>query len=305
MAYLGTVSEFSSNQETWTAYVECLQQYLAANKIEDPDQQRAILLSICGPATYRLIRNLVSSKKPTELKFLEIVEHVQKHHDSKPSVIIQRYHFNSRNLRSGESVASHVAELWHLSEHCEFGTTLNQMLRDRLVCGVEEPKIQRRLLAELDLTFDKTFELALAAQSADKNAKDLQPTVSSTVNCVQHKKNCHRCGDKHSPADCKFRTAECHKCEKKGHIACACRSKKSVQEPHPSCKASPHAAHVLTEDSSDYSMYNLTGTSIKPLKVIVRVDNRELPMEVDIGASLSIISEETYSRMWLEEKKPS
>ena len=95
MAYLGTISEFSSGQETWTAYVERLVQYLAANKVEDADQQRAVLLSVCGPATYRLIRNLVSPKKPTELKFAEIVEIVQKHHDPKPSVIIQRYRFNS------------------------------------------------------------------------------------------------------------------------------------------------------------------------------------------------------------------
>ena len=58
------------------------------------------------------------------------------------------------------------------------------MLRDRLVCGVEEPKIQRRLLAEPDLSFDKAFELALASESADKNAKDLQPTASPTVNRV-------------------------------------------------------------------------------------------------------------------------
>ena len=48
MAYLGTMAEFSSSQESWTAYVECLVQYLAANKIEDADQQRAILLSVCG-----------------------------------------------------------------------------------------------------------------------------------------------------------------------------------------------------------------------------------------------------------------
>ena len=106
-------------------------------------------------------------------------------------------------------MATYVAELQHLSEHCEFGTTLNQILCDRLVCGVEEPKIQRRLLAKLDLTFDKAFELALAAESVDNNAKDLQQTVFSTVNCVQHKKNCYRCGNKHSPADCRFRTAKC------------------------------------------------------------------------------------------------
>ena len=61
----GTISEFSSAQETWTSYVERLEQYLAANKVEDADQHRAILLSVCGPATYRLIHNLASPKKPT------------------------------------------------------------------------------------------------------------------------------------------------------------------------------------------------------------------------------------------------
>ena len=61
---------------------------------------------------------------------------MKKHHDPKPSVIVQCYRFNLCNRRSGESVAAYVAELRHLSEHCEFGTTLSQMLRDRLVCGV-------------------------------------------------------------------------------------------------------------------------------------------------------------------------
>ena len=75
--------------------MERLVQYLAANKIEGPDQQRTILLSVCGPATYRLIRNLVSPKKSQEFKFAKIVEIMQKHHNPKPSVIVQRYKFNS------------------------------------------------------------------------------------------------------------------------------------------------------------------------------------------------------------------
>ena len=110
MPYLGIVSEFSSNQETWTTYVERLVQYLEANKIEDADQQRAVLLSVCGAATYRLIHNLVSPKKPTELNFSKIVEIVKKHHYPKPSVIVQHYCFNLCNRRSGESVAAYVAE---------------------------------------------------------------------------------------------------------------------------------------------------------------------------------------------------
>ena len=47
----GIISEFSSAQETWTSYIERLEQYLAANKVEDANQQRAILLGVCGHCT--------------------------------------------------------------------------------------------------------------------------------------------------------------------------------------------------------------------------------------------------------------
>ena len=40
------------------------------------------------------------------------------------------------------------------------------MLRDRVVCGIGDPRIQKRLLAECDLTFDKAVELAVAQESA-------------------------------------------------------------------------------------------------------------------------------------------
>ena len=91
--------------------MEHLVQYLAANKIKEPDQQRAVLLSVYGPATFQLIRNLVSPKKPQEFKFAEIVEIMEKYHNPKPSVIVQRYRFNLRNRQAGESVATYIAKL--------------------------------------------------------------------------------------------------------------------------------------------------------------------------------------------------
>ena len=273
MATHGTIAAFSSSQETWTVYVERLEQYFAANKIEDADQQRAILLSVCGPATYRLICNLVSPKKPMELKIEDLITIVQKHHDPKPSMIVQKFRFNGRNRRTGESVAAYVAELRQLAEHCQYATTLNDMLRDRLVCGVEDSRIQHRLLAELELTFEKAFEIAMASESAEKNVKDLQSPVPVNKLKTHGTQNpCYRCGEKHKAADCRFKTAECRKCGKKGHIARVCKSK-----PLPKGQ---------------------------PLLVSVSIDNASLEMEVDTGASVSIISEETYNRLWSPEDAP-
>ncbi|KAI4875956.1 hypothetical protein NFI96_031952 [Prochilodus magdalenae] len=42
------------------------------------------------------------------------------------------------------------------------------MLRGRLVCGVSDDGIQRRLLAELDLTFEKSLKTAQAVESANR-----------------------------------------------------------------------------------------------------------------------------------------
>ena len=52
-------------------------------------------------------------------------------------------------------------------------------------------------------------------------------------------------------------------------------------------------------------MYNLSGVSVKPLKVTVRVDNADLDMKVDTGTSVSIISEDTYSYLWPDRQQPS
>ena len=135
--------------------------YLEANKIKDADQSRAILFSVCNPATYQLICSLVSPKKLTELlKFEEIVDIVQLHHDPKSSVIVQQIQFNTCNHHARESTAVYVAKIRSLSEHCNFWNTLNEMLCDKLVCEVEETKLQRHLLAKPNLTFGNSFKIA-------------------------------------------------------------------------------------------------------------------------------------------------
>ena len=41
-------------------------------------------------------------------------------------------------------------------------------------------------------------------------------------------------------------------------------------------------------------MYNVTAKKAKPITVIVKMNGKEVQMEVDTGASMSIISDSTY-----------
>ena len=98
---------------------------------------------------------------------------------------MEGYKFHSRNRKEDEGVAAYVAELRKLTEHCNFGESLPEMLRDRLVCGINNKKIQRRLLAERELTLKKAEEIALGEELAAKRVVDIQSeTTPSSVNQV-------------------------------------------------------------------------------------------------------------------------
>ena len=75
------------------------------------NREQLALLSVCDPATYRLIRNLVSpmAKKSTQLKIAEIIEIVQRYYEPKPSLIVKCFHFNKCNLQYAESISMHIA----------------------------------------------------------------------------------------------------------------------------------------------------------------------------------------------------
>ena len=65
----------------------------------------------------------------------------------------------------------YLSELRALAQWCKFGDTLDDMLRDRLVCGVNEETIQRRLLAEARLTLKKALEIAQGLEAAARNVR--------------------------------------------------------------------------------------------------------------------------------------
>ncbi len=97
---------------------------------------------------------------------------------------MSRFKFIACVRNQGESV-SFVARLRQLTEHCSYGTALEEMLRDRIVGGINDERLQRRLLAEPELTFTKAVDLAQAYESAAKDATN-RPSHRGTYSpCVQ------------------------------------------------------------------------------------------------------------------------
>ena len=68
----------------------------------------------------------------------------------------------------------YVAALLKLAEHCNFGDTLDEMLCDRLVCGIVNATVQKCLLTESEVTFIEAVTITQAVELAQKGSRELQ-----------------------------------------------------------------------------------------------------------------------------------
>ena len=159
-ALIGTPKEFEDTADDWIEYIERLEHFFDANGIAEEAKKKSILLSSCGSKTYKLFRNLLAPTRPGDATWTVLKQTMGNHQSPKPSVIAERFKFNKRDRKPGESVPIYMAELRRLSEHCEFDANLDDMLRDRLVCGMQGMKIQQKLLSETTLNLNNAFKIS-------------------------------------------------------------------------------------------------------------------------------------------------
>ena len=207
-----------------------------------------------------------------------------------------------------------MASLRQLTKHCNYGDNLNTMLRDRLVCGINATRIQKRLLGST-LTYARALELSLSLEAAERNSTAMQgmkntrqteapppPPGSSEVyhlkNVAERSKACYRCGARnHTPEASRFKNQECFHCHVRGHISKVCRKKNSrvsskMRGTGNNRIRTMDAVSGSEADSDDEmsNLYVLKEKRTPPLMSDIRIGGKVVPMEIDAGASLTVMS---------------
>lgn len=306
---IASVGEYDENKEDFESYTERLNAWLAVNDVT-AEQKANVFLAVVGAHTYKLLKSLVAPEKPSSKGFDELVAVLQRHYKPKPLIIAERFRFYKRHQQDGESVSAFSVALRQLSSSCEFGEFLLEALRDQFVCGLSNQSIQRKLLAEANLTLERAQQLATAMSMATENTVQFHADTLRTDTRAIHKVNvktakqrdhaaCWRCGKQnHSPDVCRFKEAVCHGCQQKGHIIRACKKRQSAKYSQQGATRYVNGCSEEMTDGVDETLgiysTNKRINKPKPIMVSVTLEDFKCDMQLDTGATVSLISKSMY-----------
>lgn len=321
---IGKINEFDPEAETFENYTERLENFLKINSIKEEDKV-GYFISIMGPRLYSTLKNLLLPKSPGETSFRDILKVLKAHYWPKRNVAYERFLFNKRNQKEGETIANYAIQLKQLASTCNFETFLEDALRDRFICGLRSSLIQSKLLAEGDsLTFDKALEMALVVENAESNVRSLHPGSSGESNEISFVKAnqsharkqftsrpsakskfkpCFRCGKEHDCKTCPYKDFECHSCKKKGHLAKVCFRSKGRPRFKPRINyCNEDSDEEPSEENTNgfenqFELYTIAySNDNRPTNFVteLKVNGVPLPMVIDTGAVVTVLPDVVY-----------
>ena len=160
--------------ESWRRFVQEYEVFIAAACSTKPKKTQAyILLNLAGGEAIEREKSFTygegESKEDPEClkrKFGELC-------NPQANVTMERHKFNTRVQQRGESIQSYVSDLKNKASTCEFEDLKDEMIKDRLVCGIENDKLRRSLLREDKLTLQKAIELCQISELSEQRMKEL------------------------------------------------------------------------------------------------------------------------------------
>ena len=299
------MNEFSfQHPKDWFVRMEAAQKLLEASSGNTIDA-KVYLLATMGAKASTLLTDLLS---PTLVEDKSVTYDMMKnallnHFKSQRLEIAERAIFYTATQTSEETSAEFFSRLKHLAEHCNFGSSLEVMLRDRMVLGCRSLEARKRLLQMEPLTLkmaQDTLRMFEAVESARGNvlhsdapidfAKPLNSRKSKSVNWKPRAssggKPCTRCG-RHaceSNSSCPAMGKTCSNCGKANHFKIVCRSKLKPMKPK-------SQLHHSTEPMLHVETVPLHSAEAR---MVLRLNGHSCLMEVDTGAAATIIS----AKMW-------
>ncbi|XP_075159688.1 uncharacterized protein LOC142232866 [Haematobia irritans] len=247
--------KLSGNQKkNWKIFKEDFEDFIVARNVKLSEASKlALLRNQIGPDGKEIIRNLELSDEDRK-SYEKVINALDNLFGSHTNILYERFVFYNRNQMEHEPVESFIKEIRELASSCEFSNVC-EMVRDRIVLGVSDKKLQEKLLKMENITmeqatleckiFEKQKEQVRAVQETKKIVDEVKEHSGITDNnddaCIDKlytkapgkdsttkyrtNRQCNKCFKIHRKDNCPAFGKKCHKCKKLNHFSVACKSR--------------------------------------------------------------------------------
>ena len=307
MASRAVIDEFSFDQpKDWFLRMEASLQLLEATT-EKVIDKKMYFLATMGAKASTLLADLLSPQSVGDVAvtYDSMKAALMDHLKSQRLEIAERAIFYSSAQNSNETSSEFFSRLKKQAEHCNFGGSLENMLRDRMVLGCRSMEARKRLLQMEPLTLKMVKDTLLMFEAvenarisvlqpgtsidnvrATRQYKPKSTTFASKPLASADGKPCSRCGKPRclGKRQCVAFGKKCSNCGKMNHFHSVCRSDKACNN------VDDDIMHIETFPENHSSA-----------RLLFKLDGKSIEMEVDTGAAATIISE----KMWRQLGSPT
>ncbi|KAI2647390.1 Transposon Tf2-8 polyprotein [Labeo rohita] len=303
----------------WPTWRQRFARFRTATKLskEDKEVQISTLIYAMGIEAENIFKSFTFTAEESDDDYDTVLGKFDEYFMPKKNVIHERACFHQRAQRPGEKAECYIRALYELSENCEFGANRNEHIRDRLVVGIRDKELSRKMQLMTDLTLETAVQMTRQAEDVAQQISQQESQSTGSVQEVASRRSsrvaerpwtkekyrrgsekrkedtaneCGRCG-KTGHKDirrCPAADTECRKCKRKGHWARMCKSKTVRQ--------------VTTKEMSEESFYlgavsNKSDTEKAKWTVSLKIGDTPVTFNIDTGADVTVMNTVTFGKL--------
>lgn len=183
------ISSSGSAAENWKHFKQVWENYtIITNLTTQTEKYRVALFLHCIGADALKVYNGMQFENEDDRKSLEkIIQKFDEFTIGEVNETYERYIFHGRNQAADESIDAYITVLRSLARTCGFCTCLHDsLIRDRIVLGISNQNLRKRLLQERNLDLKKCIDLCRSSEAAMSQFKSISGASKVNDNDYVH-----------------------------------------------------------------------------------------------------------------------
>lgn len=179
MSTLIGVIEPYGREDSIRDWLELFDNFCALNKV-GTDKQMQYLLAYCGKFLYPKIKTICNPQKPLDCKYSETKDQLIAMLTPEKNVGLAWGQFQGRGQNEGETVQEFALAIKELAEPCDFGESLDMMLRMQFVNHLSNGKVRAKIRGKMPSSFEKAVtEASLIEQACNEQQAERISSVEA------------------------------------------------------------------------------------------------------------------------------